>query len=721
MKKKFLKYILFSWAALLLFLFAFRPDAAGARQIFGKNLRQVNAPVPVHIKNGDFESPLVTGTFRDVPAANSEGSGEKISGWEILNYQTTNGINDKTVRLFKDGLSYNEYGPGKQYTQLGGDVQAYLFQRFDTAPGSRLCYSFYYRKKSSSAAGRLAVFLGSSYNRENLAPIGVVDVENSDLWDLYSGVYEVPQGQYKTEIGFAPVQAKGTQDSISFIDSVSVKTAACILMKKESDKDSSGYVMPGDIIEYSLYFKNFGQIAAAELNIEDSIDPHLEFLGVTDIESPVLLNTYFNREKSSLFINTGAETSLEGLDENNVGPIVKLSYKVRVKDSAGVSGYAIRSQATASYTDDGYSKYSGNIKAYSDIHVLAVPYVVATSSVTVSKRWLNTDGNIPDSIKVMLYKDGVPFGDPVVLSELNAWTYTWYGLDAEDIYEGEKGSIKVGSFKIATPSGTVPTAAPSGSVQRATASSASSSYDDLVIYPEGKAHRKVKYTVKEIDVPKNFTASEKEVLSNFWIIENKYTRPAKDPLENELDGKNKNPEIPPKGPSYSTDKNGSNSKTGSSDNQNGQSRHLKNYYATKTLQKNNNTEHILKGTTGVSITKNVLSDPEKTEPGGDIEYGLILKNRGNETVYGIWIRDYVPDFTHFSSSDESGVYGCVNGREFVSWFIEKFEPGQEIRLEFKAAKDYCVAGSITDKLYYEILNSQEEPYMNRDKDPAFKF
>ena len=123
----------------------------------------------------------------------------------------------------------------------------------------------------------------------------------------------------------------------------------------------------------------------------------------------------------------------------------------------------------------------------------------------------------------------------------------------------------------------------------------------------------------------------------------------------------------------------------------------------------------------MSITKNVLSDPEKTESGADIEYELILKNRGNETVYGIWIRDYVPDFTHFSSADESGVYGCVNGREFVSWFIEKLEPGQEIRLEFKAAKDYCVAGSITDKLYYEILNTHKEPYMNRDKDPAFKF
>ncbi|WP_276981224.1 Cna B-type domain-containing protein [Johnsonella ignava] len=719
MKKNFLKYILFSWAALLLFLFAFRPDAAGARQVFGKNLRQVNAPVPVHIKNGDFESPLVTGTFRDVPAANSEGGGEKISGWEILNYQTTNGINDKTVRLFKDNVNHSEYGPGKQYTQLGGDVQAYLFQKFDTAPGNRLCYSFYYRKKSTDVAGRLAFFIGNSYNRENLVPIEVIDVENSDSWDLYRGVYEVPQGQYKTEIGFAPAQ--GRQNGVSFIDSVSVKTGACIVMKKESDKDSSGYVMPGDIIEYSLYFKNFGQIAAAELNIEDSIDPHLEFLGITDIESPVLLNTYFNREKSSLFITAAAETSLEGIDENNAGPIVKISYKVKVKDSAGASGYAIQSQATASYTDAGYSNYSGSIKAYSDIHVLAVPHAVATSSVTVSKRWLNADGNIPESIEVMLYKDGVPFGDPVVLSELNAWTYTWYGLDTEDVYKGDDGSARVGSLRTAVSSSSVFTATPSGSVKRATASSASSSYDDLEIYPEGKAHRKVKYTVKELDVPKNFTASEKEVLSNFWIIENKYTRPAKDPLENELDGKNKNPNIPPKDPSYSPDKNGSNSKIGSSDNQNGQSRYLKSYYATKTLPKNNNSENILKGTTGVSITKNVLSDPEKTESGADIEYELVLKNRGNETVYGIWIRDYVPDFTHFSSADESGVYGCVNGREFVSWFIEKLEPGQEIRLEFKAAKDYCVAGSITDKLYYEILNTHKEPYMNRDKDPAFKF
>ena len=106
--------------------------------------------------------------------------------------------------------------------------------------------------------------------------------------------------------------------------------------------------------------------------------------------------------------------------------------------------------------------------------------------------------------------------------------------------------------------------------------------------------------------------------------------------------------------------------------------------------------------------------------GKDIEYEIILKNEGNKEVKGIWIRDYMPEFTHFSEADALGEYGCIRGREHVSWFIKKLEPGESIRLGFKAGKDYCVAGSIINEVYYEILNKEESPYINQEKNPEIK-
>ena len=44
MNKNILKYIALSGAVFMLFLIIYRPNPANARQIFGRNLREANAP-----------------------------------------------------------------------------------------------------------------------------------------------------------------------------------------------------------------------------------------------------------------------------------------------------------------------------------------------------------------------------------------------------------------------------------------------------------------------------------------------------------------------------------------------------------------------------------------------------------------------------------------------------------------------------------------------------
>src|SRR5699024_9118888 len=61
------------------------------------------------------------------------------------------------------------------------------------------------------------------------------------------------------------------------------------------------------------------------------------------------------------------------------------------------------------------------------------------TSATVTKEWddaNNQDDNRPVSIEVQLTADGEPTGEPVTLSTVDNWTYTWSDLDTHaDVHE----------------------------------------------------------------------------------------------------------------------------------------------------------------------------------------------------------------------------------------------------------------------------------------------
>ena len=72
-------------------------------------------------------------------------------------------------------------------------------------------------------------------------------------------------------------------------------------------------------------------------------------------------------------------------------------------------------------------------------------YTPGKTSVTVTKAWNdanNKDGLRPDSIKVQLYANGKPTGDAVVLSAADQWTYTWTGLFMKENGKNIKYSVK---------------------------------------------------------------------------------------------------------------------------------------------------------------------------------------------------------------------------------------------------------------------------------------
>lgn len=69
---------------------------------------------------------------------------------------------------------------------------------------------------------------------------------------------------------------------------------------------------------------------------------------------------------------------------------------------------------------------------------------IVYKSLTVNKVWelYGHDGNeIPDSVQVQLYENGVVSGDPVTLKKSEGWSYTWKKLDSSKTYTVKEVTI----------------------------------------------------------------------------------------------------------------------------------------------------------------------------------------------------------------------------------------------------------------------------------------
>ncbi len=156
--------------------------------------------------------------------------------------------------------------------------------------------------------------------------------------------------------------------------------------------------------------------------------------------------TNTNSEKVSV---SGAKTWDDDNDRDGVRPD---SITVRLlADGAEVASTTATAAGGWAYSFDGLAKYDskdGHEIAYT-VTEDAVPnyatavagtaitnsYTPGRTSVTVTKAWDDAndqDGIRPDSVKVQLYADGEPSGDPVELSADNQWTHTWTGLFLKD-------------------------------------------------------------------------------------------------------------------------------------------------------------------------------------------------------------------------------------------------------------------------------------------------
>ncbi len=123
-----------------------------------------------------------------------------------------------------------------------------------------------------------------------------------------------------------------------------------------------------------------------------------------------------------------------------------------------------------------------------------------------------------------------------------------------------------------------------------------------------------------------------------------------------------------------------------------------------------------------SVVKGVSSDT--VAPGENASYAITVTNNENVPISGVYVKDYLPEYTLYVSCDNGGIYRGVDanadGREYVTWFIDTLQPGQSVTLDLTVLVDECVpiGATISNIAYYDITGSVDRPSSEYDPSNA---
>lgn len=106
-------------------------------------------------------------------------------------------------------------------------------------------------------------------------------------------------------------------------------------------------------------------------------------------------------------------------------------------------------------------------------------------------------------------------------------------------------------------------------------------------------------------------------------------------------------------------------------------------------------------------------------PGEEIAYRLVIRNDSDEPLKELRIRNYLPERTSFVSTDFEGRYGVIDGRQHVTWNIDRLEPGEEKELVFDVKVFACIPENhrIHNEVYWQADNKApvNDPVNPREK------
>ncbi|HBG13404.1 MAG TPA: hypothetical protein DDX68_20230, partial [Clostridium sp.] len=82
-------------------------------------------------------------------------------------------------------------------------------------------------------------------------------------------------------------------------------------------------------------------------------------------------------------------------------------------------------------------------------------------------------------------------------------------------------------------------------------------------------------------------------------------------------------------------------------------------------------------------------------PNEILTYRMVLHNDSEEEIKDVRIRDYFPERTSFVSVGEEGIYGVVDGQQYITWILKSLLPGEEKELIFQVKVFLCTPPDFT--------------------------
>ena len=450
---------------------------------------------------------------------------------------------------------------------------------------------------------------------------------------------------------------------------------------------------PGDIIRYTVRIRKLDTVGTRHIKLVESLPKELEYLGNESLNYGDITSfneVQVNEENYNLEFNIDFSSYLEDINRE-----FTLSYDVRVLRNSDISStintishmycYGLPPvEPQLTLTSETYSSGEENIVYRKTSRIHMIKYINKIVSNTVSTKILWVDSvNLPEYVEVRLYRNAVPYSDPVRLDAANNWEHTWHIRD-EDLLPS-------------TPSNSSP----------------SNAFSALP----------VQWYVSQESYLEGYTSSLDVLPNNRFVFTNKYIL---------------NPNIPDNNNNGNNNNNNGNNNNNNGNNNNNSNNNRENPRPSDPAHPENNKkdsagavisekerlDNAIKSNSLVKVK--VYTDVDGVDvPANDVEDGAIityhikLENLYDKDLVGLRIREYIPEYTHYySHSGSLGDYGYVNGKEHITWFIPVLRAGESVNLEFKVSKDYCVQGNIAAKLYYEVTGSESKPYSNMIKDPS---
>ena len=103
-------------------------------------------------------------------------------------------------------------------------------------------------------------------------------------------------------------------------------------------------------------------------------------------------------------------------------------------------------------------------------------------------------------------------------------------------------------------------------------------------------------------------------------------------------------------------------------------------------------------------------------PNEILTYRMVLHNDSEEEIKDVRIRDYLPEHTSFISVEDDGIYGVIDGQQYLTWMLESILPGEEKELTFQVKVFLCTPPdfSVRNQVYWQAddsrsVNNQERP------------